>query len=203
MAAVAEKLSFLEEILQMVAYSQLQTNISIEKLSKEMLEFKDEMGEYKDWSKRQIITMNRQWGDLANKLGTVVEDIVAPNIPGIARKFFGCGELDYIAIRVRKRSLRDKSRRMEFDAIAACEDIFILNETKSSPETRDVDKMAEFIKSNEIFDYFPEYKGFRVCPVFSSLYIDEPLVKYLTRRGIYSMAMKEDTMTIINFDDLG
>ena len=85
MAAVAEKLSFLEEILQRAAYYQLQTNISIERLSREMREFKNEMGEYKDWPKRQIITMNRQWGDLANKLGTFVEDIVAPIFPKLQR----------------------------------------------------------------------------------------------------------------------
>ena len=40
----------------------------------------------KDW--------NKKWGELANKLGTIVEDIVAPNLPRIAREYLGCGELD-------------------------------------------------------------------------------------------------------------
>jgi Sec-independent protein translocase protein TatA len=231
MVALDEKVSYLEDILQKVAYSQFETNMSLNRLSNEMREFKDEMREfkdemrefkdemrefkdemsefkdemsdYKDWSKKQIISMNRQWGDLANKLGTVVEDIVAPNIPRIAKVYFGCPEVDYIAVRVKKRSVTDRSRRREFDAIAVCEKIFILNETKSSPETRDVDKLAEFVQSGELFDYFPEYKGYRICPVFSSLYLDDAFVAYLSRKGVYALTMKDDTMEIVNFDALG
>ncbi len=202
MVALDEKVSYLEDILQRVAHSQLETNMSLNRLSNEMREFKDEMSDYKDWSKKQIISMNRQWGDLANKLGTVVEDIVAPNIPRIAKVYFGCAEVDYIAVRVKKRSVTDRSRRREFDAIAVCEKIFILNETKSSPETRDVDKLAEFVQSGELFDYFPEYKGYRICPVFSSLYLDDSFVAYLSRKGVYALTMKDDTMEIVNFDAL-
>ena len=202
MAELEKKVTFLEEILQKVVYCQFETNMSINRLSYEMRVFKDEMSDYKDWSKKQIISMNRQWGDLANKLGTVVEDIVAPNIPRIAKVYFGCAEVDYIAVRVKKRSVTDRSRRREFDAIAVCENIFILNETKSSPETRDVDKLAEFVQSGELFDYFPEYKGYRICPVFSSLYLDDAFVAYLSRKGVYALTMKDDTMEIVNFDAL-
>jgi hypothetical protein len=202
MVALDEKVSYLEDILQKVAYSQFETNMSLNRLSNEMRDFKDEMSDYKDWSKKQIISMNRQWGDLANKLGTVVEDIVAPNIPRIAKVCFGCPEVDYIAVRVKKRSVTDRSRRREFDAIAVCERNFILNETKSSPETRDVDKLAEFAQSGELFDYFPEYKGYRICPVFSSLYLDDAFVAYLSRKGVYALTMKDDTMEIVNFDAL-
>ena len=37
--------------------------------------------------------MNKRWGELANKMGTVVEDIVAPSIRRLAREMFDCGEL--------------------------------------------------------------------------------------------------------------
>lgn len=209
MTDVAEKVSYLEDLMQRLAYSQMQTSISLDRLSFEMRKFKDEMrvfkdemGEYKDWSKKQIVTMNRQCGDLANKLGTVVEDIVAPNLPRIAREYFGCEDLDYLAIRVKKRSLTDRSKRREFDAIGVCEDIVLLNETKSSPEIRDVEKLAAFLESEELFDYFPEYRGYRICPIYSSLYLDEAFVSALTRKGIYALAMKDDTMEILNYSDV-
>ena len=222
MVELAEKVSFLEEIVQKVAYSQLETNMSLNRLANEMRDFKDEMrdfkdemhdfkdemsgfktemSEYKEWSKKQIITMSRQWGDLANKLGTVVEDIVAPNIPRIAKQYFGCEEVDYIAVRVKKRSTTERSRHREFDAIAVCEGLFILNETKSSPEIRDIDKLVEFVQSGELFDYFPEYKGYRICPVFSSLYLEDSFVAYLSRKRVYALTMKEDTMEIVNYGD--
>jgi hypothetical protein len=242
MSSTAEKLSYLEETMAQLAYSQLKTEMSLQTLSREMREFKDEMrefkndmlmfkddmlmfkdemlmfknemrdfkiemsvfkdemGEYKDWSKKQLITMNRQWGDLANKMGTLVEDVVAPNIPRIAQTYFGCEDLDYVAVRVRKKSRKGDRQKREFDVIAACEGVFILNETKSSPETRDVDKLAAFIESNELFDYFPEYEGCKVYPVFSSLYMDDSLVAYLTRKKIYALTLKDDTMDIVNWE---
>ncbi|MCF8038638.1 MAG: hypothetical protein K9K79_04915 [Desulfohalobiaceae bacterium] len=230
MTDVAEKVSYLEDVMQRLASSQLQANISLDRLSfemrefkdemrefkdemrefkdemrefkDEMREFKDEMREYKDWSKKQIVTMNRQWGDLANKLGTVVEDIVAPNLPRIAREYFGCEDVDYLAIRVKKRSVTDRSKRREFDAIAVCDKTFVLNETKSSPEFRDVEKLAAFLESDELFDYFPEYRDYRVCPIYSSLYLDEAFVSALTKKGIYALAMKDDTMEILNYSDV-
>jgi len=210
MSATEEKLTYLEETMAQVAYAQLKTEMSLQTLSREMREFKnemgdfkDEMGEYKDWSKNQIILMNRQWGDLANKMGTLVEDIVAPNIPRIARTCFGCEDLDYFAVRVRKKSRKGDGRRREFDVIAVCEGIFILNETKSSPETRDVDKLAAFVESGALFNYFPEYDGYRICPVFASLYMDDSLVAYLTRKKIYALTLKEDTMDIVNLVGVG
>ncbi|MCF8038931.1 MAG: hypothetical protein K9K79_06405 [Desulfohalobiaceae bacterium] len=223
MPEVAERVSYLEELMQKLAYSQMQTNMSLDRLSNEMRGFKDEMREfkdemrefkdemrgfkdemreYKDWSKKQIVTMNRQWGDLANKLGTVVEDFVAPNLPRIARDYFGCDEVDYLAIRVKKRSVTDRSKRREFDAIAVCGETFVLNETKSSPEIRDAEKLSEFLDSKELFDYFPEYTEYRICPIFSSLYLDDALVSYLTKKGIYALTMKDDTMELVNYTAL-
>ena len=55
----------------------------------EMREFKDEMSEYKEWSRNQIKTMNRQWGDLANRMGTLAEDLVAPSVPRIFARLCG------------------------------------------------------------------------------------------------------------------
>jgi hypothetical protein len=50
-----------------------------------MLEFKEEMREFKR-------EMNKRWGELANKMGTLAENIVVPNISGIAQEYFGCKE---------------------------------------------------------------------------------------------------------------
>ncbi len=40
---------------------------------------------------------SKRWGELANKMGTVVEDIVAPSVRRLAREVFECGDLVYIA----------------------------------------------------------------------------------------------------------
>ena len=43
--------------------------------------------------------MNKQWSDLATKMGTVAEDIVAPSVRRMARELFDCGEQHIDAVR--------------------------------------------------------------------------------------------------------
>lgn len=62
--------------------------------------FKDEIGAD---TKRFKKEMNKRWGELSNKLGSLVEDMVAPNIPEIARKYFGDPEFDFFGVRIKKR----------------------------------------------------------------------------------------------------
>ena len=61
--------------------------------------------------------MDRKWGDLANKLGTVVEDIIAPGLPGVLRSCFGV-DPDEIYVRYRIRHPRTRDRVREFDIVA-------------------------------------------------------------------------------------
>ncbi|MBF0539312.1 MAG: hypothetical protein HQL03_13775, partial [Nitrospirae bacterium] len=58
---------------------------------------------------------NKKWGETANRLGTLVEDIVAPNIEGLALGYFGCKRIDVFAPRIKKTSVRDRSKLREFD----------------------------------------------------------------------------------------
>ncbi len=94
----------------------------IESLQIEMKNFKDEMLDYKELTQRNIdridadrIKMNKQWGNLANKMGTMVEDLIYPSLSRIIVEQFGL-EVEYLAILVKKR-IEDGSRK-EWDAIA-------------------------------------------------------------------------------------
>jgi len=76
---------------------------------------------------------NKRWGELAQKLGTIAEDIVAPNLPRLARVHFGCDELEDFMVRRKVKNKQDPSKRREFDVIAVCADKVLINETKSTP----------------------------------------------------------------------
>lgn len=144
---------------------------------------------------------NKRWGELANRLGTFVEDIVAPNIPRLARDYFDCDDpLDFM-VRRKIRSKRDRAKRREFDVIAVYDDTVVINETKATPR---IDGIDDFITAlEELGDYLPEYQGKTVIPVFASLYMGEDVVNYLTKHGIYAMAMGEETMDLLNFEQVG
>jgi len=166
----------------------------------EMKDFKDEMLAFKEESRRERAEMNKRWGEITNKLGTFAEDMVAPNIKGIAKRYFGCEDLEDFMVRRKKRHSKDKSKRREFDCIAVCEDIVILNETKATPKIEYINDFIDVLK--EFYDYFPEYKDKKLIPIFASMYLGDDLVSYLTKNGIYAMAIKEDTMDLLNYEEI-
>ena len=178
METVAQRVDRLEQVMIELAEQSKITQREVARLSTEMLEFKDEMREFKD-------EMNKRWGELANKMGTLAEDIVAPNISGIAREYFGCSDIKDFMVRRRKKNTKDASKVREFDVIAVCDDKVIINETKSNPKIEYINEFINVLK--EIYDYFPEYKDKKIIPIFSSLYIPEDLVTYLTKNRIYAM----------------
>jgi uncharacterized coiled-coil DUF342 family protein len=166
----------------------------------EMRDFKDEMLAFKEESRRERAEMNKRWGEITNKLGTFAEDMVAPNIKGIAKRYFSCEDLEDFMVRRKKRHSKDKSKRREFDCIAVCEDMVILNETKATPKIEYINDFIDILK--EFYDYFPEYKDKKLIPIFASMYLGDDLVSYLTKNGIYAMAIKEDTMDLLNYENV-
>ena len=163
----------------------------------EMARDREEMKQQADRERRE---MNKRWGELANKMGTVVEDIVAPSIQRLARAVFDCGEPQYFGTRVSLSRGDDRSRRREFDALYVGTRAVLLNETKSSPRASDARRFAEFLESGEFARYFPQYRDLPIVAAFSSLSIPDDMVTYLTRRGIYAIAMGDEAMQVLNLD---
>jgi len=87
-----------------------------------------------------------------------------------------------------------------FDIIAVYETMVILVEVKSTPRLSYIDEFIAVLK--ELPEYFPEYSGRSVIPVFASLYLPDEVIAYLTKNGIYAMAIKEDMMDLINFESV-
>jgi len=183
-----------------------------ERTSREMAEFKNEMAEFKNemaefkneaqsdrrQSRLELREMNRQWGNLANKMGTMAEDLVAPSIPRILRTMFGCPDdmVEEMAVRVVRRSQVDRSRRREFDVITACGDYFLINETKSSLDPKDVSDFVEVLST--VREYFPEQAQRQVVGVIASLYVDESLVRYAERSGLIVLSFGDQGMDVRN-----
>ena len=78
----------------------------------------------------------------------------------------------------------------------------MFNETKATARPEYAKEFVEFLERGEFYEYFPEYRGRSIIPVFSSLYIPEDLVAYLTRHGIYAVATGEETMQVLNLKEV-
>ncbi|MGA7878567.1 MAG: hypothetical protein WCA08_23105 [Desulfoferrobacter sp.] len=126
--ALAERVDSLESYMKDLSYQALKTERELARLSVEMREFKDEMREFKDRSEQDRRQMNRKWGELANKMGTLIEDIVAPNLPRVAKEVFDCPEPSFFTVHPRKRK---GSGTLELDALVVCEKVVLLSQFKT------------------------------------------------------------------------
>ena len=218
MNQVEERLNIVESAL---AEFIIQSNRSLHRLEREMLAFKDEMRAFKDEMRafkdemkefkdemqgfknemqEDRRKMNKQWGELANKMGTLVEDIVAPAVRPAIQKHFQEEVLDIMVSR--KKYDKQKGLRGEFDVIAITDTSVYLVDSKMSPNK---EKLLEF--KNKVVprfrQLFPEYKKLQMVPIFAALRFDQELVDFGTKEKVYMLAYREwDYMDILNFEAL-
>ena len=204
MDVVEERTGSLETILAAFMArtdaSMARTDERIGRLERMVERMEQEGAREREEAARERKEMNKRWGELANSMGTVVEDIVAPSIRRLAPEVFDCGEQRYFGTRVSVNRSDDPSREREFDALYAGARAVLLNQTKSTPRTEHVQEFVEFLESGEFALYFPQFRELPIRPAFSSLSIPEDVVRYLTRRGIYAIAMGDETMQVLNLD---
>ena len=199
MEEIKEKVDRLEYALMRLAYTQQKTEMELQEFKNEMLEFKNEMREFKDWSKKNIENLNRQWGNLANKLGTLVEDIFAPSIDIVIKKHFKIApDRIYTNLLVRKNG-----DELELDIVASSvkeKKLFVV-EVKANPDREEyVERFQR--KLSMVFEYLPEYAGFELLPIYAGFSMKENTVKKLSQLGIYAMVARGDILEIVNFDDI-
>ncbi len=160
----------------------------------EMSAFKDEMRAFKDEMRGIVQEMNKRWGDLANKMGTLAEDIVAPGIPAILRQVVGCDRVDSSAVRVR-RVLPDGTEH-EFDVVATCGEYALINETKSKLT---VNHVREFVAlMDRIREFFPEFREKKIIGAVASLHVERNVVAFAEREGLVVIGMGEDNLAVLN-----
>lgn len=163
------------------------------KFKDEMTEFKDEMRAYKEEALEERRHWNRQWGDLANKLGTLVEDLVYPSLTRIIRKTL---ERDTIDVMIRRKRRLTVGRVREFDAIAVTADLVCLNSTKSTLRSADVDRFPEEIAAFR--EFFPEYHALPLIGILASLTVEESVLAYAECQGFLVLAVGDELMEVKN-----
>ena len=139
---------------------------------------------------------NRQLAGISDRLGSLIEDMVAPNAPRIARTLFEGDEVLTSSIRVKRRHPSDPGLNIELDLLVVGHRHLLVGEAKSKVT---VEKAVAFLdKMRSIPEYFPEFSGFTVLPLIASVGIESSLVAHLSRLRIYALAFGDETMEILN-----
>lgn len=221
-ALLEPRVTELESAMAEMARAVAEASRTAAQTSRELAEFKNEMALFREESraireadraatqarieadraeyKAERREMNRQWGALANKMGTMAEDLVAPSIPRILRTLFGCPDdrVEEMAVRVVRRSQTNPAITREFDVITACGDYFLINETKSTLAPEDVSDFVEVLAS--VRQFFPEQAHRQIVGVIASLYVDESLVRFAERNGLIILSFGDEGMDLRNSD---
>ena len=151
---------------------------------------------------KQVKETTKQMGEQSRRMGTLVEDIVAPDMLRILRQVAGISEDIEGIINVRHKEfyggkeLNGHPHMLELDAIARCGDYALINETKTTLRSEDV---KDFVARLAIVrDYFPQLVGKKIIGAVSSLWIDESLRKQATRQGLLVLALGEGMLQLQN-----
>jgi uncharacterized coiled-coil protein SlyX len=186
-AETDERFKHTERMIASLSVQVQQTTASVERMSEEI----------KSLSK-EVKASQKQWGELSNRMGRLVEDFVYPSIPRILCTAVGCpaSRLERVAIRLRCRHPVDPEREQEFDALAVCGDYVLINETKSRLDPEDVDDFIQVM--SEARDFFPEYADRHFIGAVASLSVDKSVVRYGQRQGFLVLGVSEMLMEVLN-----
>jgi hypothetical protein len=203
MEAVAQKVSELEKAMMELVYQSRLTEMKIAQLSEEsrlternINKLSDEMREFKEEMRESRKTMDKRWGDLARKMGTLIEDIFIPSFDLAIEKYFGLTLEDVMP----RRKVRKKEETFEVDILAYADEKAFVVEVKSSPDR--VEYVHDFLeKLKTLPDFIPEIKKYQVIPIYAALSMEKSTINLLTKNHIYALIMKGDILEIVNFQE--
>ncbi|HXL03112.1 MAG TPA: hypothetical protein PK016_08400 [Candidatus Atribacteria bacterium] len=191
-----------EENNRMIQEMKEDTRLLGERLDKTIQEMKEDtrifregVKVYQDRMDKTVQDMNRRWGELANKMGTVTEDIVAPGFPFLIERYFGLS-LDDISCR---RKVKDKSgNRWEFDLVARSGNIAFIVDVKSDYNRVEyLDHFTQVVlpKATELL---PDLKGCKIIGCIASFRLTPSIIERASQMGILAISLGGDYLEFCN-----
>ncbi len=153
-------------------------------------------------SAKQIKQTTQQMGELSQRMGTLVEDMVSPDMLRILRQVASIPEEvpGIVNVRVKEfypgKVLNGHTQMIEVDAIARCGEYVLVNETKTTFKVKHVDAFLKTL--GQLRDYFPALVGQQIFGVISSLRIDPSVVTRASRQGLLVLSLGEGMLELQN-----
>lgn len=139
---------------------------------------------------------NKRLAELSDSMGTLVEDMVAPNARRIASDIFPSDPVVRLAQRLRQVHPADSGRMIEIDLLAAGRQHLMVVEAKRRLSAEKIREFADWV--NSIPEFLPEYASHQLIPVVASVTIESSLITFLNRERVYGVAMGDETMELVN-----
>lgn len=198
MVTVESRVTDLELLMADVLHAQANSAHNLDRLSDHLERLSFELGDFKTEMRGSQKRINKQWGELSRKMGTLAEDLVAPSIPRILREVVNCPSKSpqTMAVRVRRYHQYDYEWRQEFDVVATCGNYLLINETKSTLRAEDIPAFIDLLQVTR--DFFPEHADKQVIGAIASLYVDASVARHAERNGLIVLGFGEELMSVLN-----
>ncbi len=176
--------------------SSLRTDALIREMQRQAEKDRQQAEKDRQQAEKDRKDFNKRLAELSDSMGTLVEDMVAPNARHIALQIFPSDPVVRLAQRVRQVHRTDPGRMIEIDLLAAGQRHLMVVEAKRRLNS---DKIREFVeKVNSIPEFMPEYAGHVLVPVVASVTIEPSVITFLNRQKVYGVAMGDETMELVN-----
>jgi len=128
-------------------------------------------------------------------IATYESKLSDPTLQQIVRAFFDCEHHEEYFECYLRQNPANISNPFQFGPMLICEKrVFFL--------LIDAHLIAWEVVISDFRTAFPAYKDYELNPILISKSIRPDQVKYLTNQGIYAMALGEENMELLNFDEL-
>ena len=140
--------------------------------------------------------MRKKWGEMAQRLGTLTEDIFAPGIPYLIKK---------LGYRAKERMLDVEYEKdghcRQYDALVIAEDregkeVLFVAEVKSQARSEDFEQLKALLE--DLFKFKPEYVNKKIIPILAAFRIPGDLINLANRRGVLLVRMDGEYLEPLN-----
>jgi hypothetical protein len=149
----------------------------------------------REWDeiKQALKDMSRKVGELGNRLGEFVEELIKPSI---VRLFQERGIDVHVVTRDVEANNPALGLAMQIDLLVVNNDSCVLIEVKSKLSQEDVDEHLE--RMGKFKPLFPKYADCKVYGAVAGMVIPENIAKYAYRQGLFVIAQQGDLAVILN-----
>jgi hypothetical protein len=194
--ALTQSVQKLEKSQESLTRNDLKLEKRLESLTRNVQRFQDEMKEFKDEMKEFKIEINKKWGELANRLGTLAEDIFGPGIPYLLKSLGYETELYFFDLGV-----GPKGRKRQYDVLIFARSeqgkkkVFVA-EVKNQARTEDFNQMQKSLEA--LPELFEPVRGKTIVPILAAFRFPENIEIYASKRGVLLVRMGGEYLEPLN-----
>ena len=183
------ELELLKDVTSDLVIAVMEERLHIKRLRESIAQLERNAEKDREW-------MRKKWGEMAQRLGTLTEDIFAPGIPYLIKK---------LGYRAKERMLDVEYEKdghcRQYDALVIAEDregkeVLFVAEVKSQARSEDFEQLKTLLE--DLFKFKPEYVNKKIIPILAAFRIPGDLINLANKRGVLLVRMGGEYLEPLN-----